>query len=318
MNIDFVKIPGTENRNTISVIIPTFRRWPYVLSLVEQLYSQTKTPDEIVVIDQTPELEESNAGKKSELVDRFGHGKVAYIAQSNPHVNQARNRGSCAASSEILLYLDDDVKVDRMLVEKHLYIIEDPEIDAVVGYTVDWREEGLFRTMETSTQDAVDFSFHFRAVAPERIERIPFTCGGHLAIRKRTLREIGGWDEHILTYGDKDLGLRLFKAGKNVVYDPAPRVVHLAAPEGGTRLTDARCPWTAWQRCVSIQYLAYRHLSGTAFWRFGVLRSMRHSFLLRRHLLRPQCWIREFLGWVQGFWVARRWAAKGPLCSFDL
>ena len=149
-----------------------------------------------------------------------------------------------------------------------------------------------------------------------RVERISYCVAGHFCVRRRVLADIGGWDEHILTYGDKDMGLRLYAAGRNVVYDPSPTLTHLAAAVGGTRLTDPRAPWPAWQRAVSVHYLALRHLRGTDFWRYGMIRAAQHTFLLRRNAVRPWRWLPELWGYTKGLAVAWRWSHHGVLSSF--
>ena len=301
---------------SLCAVVPTYRRWPYLLSTVDQLLNQSVVPDEIVVVDQTPEREIADTDRNNLGKLRLRHPRLIYHRQERPHVYAARNKAAQLAESDLLLYLDDDVELDRNLVKCHVDIMSDKNIDALVGYTVSKKEDGNIFTCPVDASSAVDFAFAFHAYAPERIERISYCCANHFCIRRSVLMEVGGWDEHILTYGDKDMGLRLAEAGMNIVYDPRPKLVHIGAPDGGTRLSDGKSGWRAWQRAVSYLYLAYRHLGGRRFWKYGVLRAMRHTILLRRNTLRPWTWPSELAGLVKAFVVARRWAGEGVLSPF--
>jgi GT2 family glycosyltransferase len=196
-------------------------------------------------------------------------------------------------------------------------ILSDDRVDAVVGRV---RTEGVDRghlPFPPRDVSATKRAFCFGAFRDDiRLEQISYCAAGHLCLRRHVLAEVGGWDEHILTYGDKDLGLRLHAAGKNLVYDPRPSLTHLAAPAGGTRLIDPLAPWPAWQRAVSIHYLAWRHLRGAEFWRYGMVRAARHTFLLRQNAIRPWRWIPELWGYTRGLAIAWRWSREGVRSSF--
>lgn len=307
-----------KNRFTIAAIIPTYRRWPHLLATVNQLLEQTRRPDEIIIVDQTPvdEIESSDRDRLEALSRR--HGRIIYQLQETPHVYRARNRSARLATAQLLLYLDDDVVLDPRLVEHHVSIMQDEHVDAVVGRVTKNGNARPRRPAPGPEVSPTELAFSFAAFRDDhRVERIAYCVAGNLCLRRSVLFELGGWDEHVLTYGDKDLGLRMYAAGNNVVYDPRPALLHLVAPAGGTRLTDPRAPWSAWQRAVSIHYLAFRHLSGVNYWRYGLLRAARHTFLLRTNAVRPWRWIPEFWGYCRGLAIAWWWArcaAKAPAC----
>ena len=231
-------------------------------------------------------------------------------------VYRARNRAAQLASSELLLYLDDDIIPDADLVKEYLRVMEDPAIDAATGSNPTMlAEDDQIPPPEDLTIEELAFEFPYLRIN-RRLERTPFSPACHFCIRKSVLAEIGGWDERILTYGDKDIGLRLWKAGKNIVYDPGPKLIHIAAKMGGTRLSDSRSPWLSWERCVSHFYLGFRHLHGIYFWKYAVWPAARATMLLRRNALDPTRWPQEIWGFLKGFWVARKWAKLCIKSSF--
>lgn len=302
---------------TIAAIIPTFRRWPHLLATVQQLMDQSRVPDEIIIIDQTPQSE-IDAHQLRQL-DRYADRcrRLIYRHQAQAHVYRARNAAARLAASDLLLYLDDDVILDRQLVEHHMSILEDESIDAVAGRVIRRGIDTAHRPPPLRDASPVARAYQFGVYRDDvRLENVAHCPAGHFCVRRRVLEEVGGWDEHILTYGDKDMGLRLHASGKKIVYDPRPELVHLAAPTGGSRLTDPRSPWPAWQRAVSIHYVALRHLRGADFWRYGMVRAAQHTFLLRRNAMRPWRWVPEMWGYAKGFVIAWVWSRHGVLSSY--
>ena len=241
------------NGLTVAAIIPTFRRWDHLLSTLRQLMAQTRAPDEIIVVDQTPadEIEPAQLAQLKQL--QAQHARLVYRCQAAPHVYRARNCAANLATADLLLYLDDDVILDPRLVEHHVAILVDPAVDAVTGRVITRGIDRRHLPPPPPDTTATDRAFRFGAYRDDvRIERVSYCVAGHFCVRRAVLAEIGGWDEHVLTYGDKDMGLRLHAAGKNVVYDPRPVLTHLAAPAGGTRLSDSRAPWSSWQQSPRI------------------------------------------------------------------
>lgn len=306
---------------TVAAIIPTYRRWPYMLATVKMLLTQSRPPDEIIIVDQT-ELLEIPAESQCELNQlKKVHQSINYLRQENPRVYEARNRAAHAAQSDILLYLDDDVVITGAFVERHLAHYADRNVHAVVGPALKSSADMLKSVPPGFLDDPPEIQAFKAAVRFDvLLENIGCMHAGNFSIRSAVLAALGGWDEQIITYGDRDLGIRLKKAGFRMDYDPDAGLVHLAVPLGGTRLSDGRSAWNSWQRCVSIHMLAWRHLwrHPWYFVKYGLVRAARFTFLLRRNAIRPWLWPGEVLGYFAGMIMGFIYALKGPDCSFDL
>jgi GT2 family glycosyltransferase len=307
-------------KNRIAAIIPTFRRDKYLIDTINYLLEQTRRPDEIVVIDQTDENERTDVHRK-ELQEMAKLSTVTIVRQKDAHVYQARNRAAYTAHSEILLYLDDDIVPHKDLVKTHAEKYKDQNVEAVVGSIVKNFEDKMrdmpekFPEMPPEKQ-----AFLYRENWSKSIEKVGFMYAGNFSIRKKILADAGGWDEHIITYGDRELGIRLAKNGKRIDYEPKAKIVHLAAPTGGTRLSQEKVTWNSWQRCISVHLLAWRYLGKRPFMfaKYGLWRSARMSFLLKKNVQDPRTWTSEVLGWTKGLIKGRRWAKEGIKCTFDL
>jgi len=304
---------------SLAAIIPTFRRWQYLQNTVRDLNQQTRPPDEIVIVDQTPR-QEVPEGEPHNLISS-SPVPINYIVQERPRVYEARNRAGCAAECRILLYLDDDVVLPPDVVRRHLSHYSDSSVHAVVGPALRPGTETLYPPTEGFSQLAPEVqAYRSSGQFSEPMSSVGFMHAGNFSIRRQVLAEIGGWDERVITYGDRDLGIRLARQGYRIDYDPKASLAHLAAPVGGTRLSDPRSPWSSWERCVSIHLLAWRHLwrHPLLFVRCGLFRAARFSFLLRRNAVRPWRWPRETCGYTVALVAGLVFAMSKPKCSFRL
>jgi len=301
--------------NSISVIIPTFRRIKYLLNVVKCLLNQTRIPDEIIIIDQTPSQETRNVYYKIlyDIIKKYNF--IKYVYQKEPLVYKARNLGAKIAKSDILLYLDDDIIPDKNLVKAHLENYKNPEVVAVVGIakSKNWRPLRSPEGFEKWPPLKQAFKYY---PFINKLSKIAFMYAGNFSIKKEILVKIGGWDEHISTYGDREIGLRLYYNNYRIDYDPKAIVFHLEAKHGGTRLSDPNQPWKSHERAKSILYLAFKHLRGYMFIKHGLFRAARHTFLLKRNLLNPLKIPFEFIGFIKGCFIAYKLHKKGIKSPF--
>ena len=301
---------------TISAIIPTFRREGYLVNAINGLLNQSRRPDEIIVLDQTPPGEHL-PHTDHYLKQRAAREDIILIQLEKPSVFAARNTAIQVTSSDVLLYLDDDITPDRDLVTNHLRHYQTPDGPAaVVGCVMLYPGEPLCPVPPGFTERPhVVQSYTFRSNFAEPMRDIGFMCAGNFSVRKESAIAAGGWDEHLLNYSE-ELSLRLAAIGCRVCYDPEARIVHHQASSGGTRVTDAKNHLRSWERCVSLHYNAFRYLRGWMFVKYGLFRAARFSFLLKRNFIRPQCWPGELAGYLKAIVIARRWAKEGVKSPF--
>jgi len=303
---------------TLCAIIPTFRREKHLVQTINAILAQTRKPDEILVIDQTPAGEHKPETVQF-LKEAHARGDIRLVTISKPSVYPARNKAILLARSDILLYLDDDITPVPDFVERHLSHYSDPDVAGVAGSIM----LRLDQAMATPPSDFSKQPYWKQAFTRLNTFSEPYQnmCGMaacNFSIRKDALLKVHGWDEHILNYGDRDLGIRLYEAGFRVDYDPEAKIVHHQAQSGGSRASDKKNTMKPWERCVSLHYLARRHLHGWSYLKYGLFRAARFSFLLRRNFLRPHRWPAEVFGYIKAFLVAGKWAKEGMRSPFRL
>jgi len=85
----------------VSVIIPTFNRWPMIGEAVQSVLAQTYADYELIVVDDGS-TDDTGAG-----LARFGT-RLRLFSQSNAGVAAARNLGASRARGRYLAFLDSD------------------------------------------------------------------------------------------------------------------------------------------------------------------------------------------------------------------
>jgi len=103
---------------TVSVVIPTFNRAGVVVRAIDSVLSQTRPPDELVVVDDGS-TDETAARLRAEFP------RVRLIRQANRGVSAARNAGVRATTGEWIALLDSDDEWLPNKLERQLAGIDD-------------------------------------------------------------------------------------------------------------------------------------------------------------------------------------------------
>lgn len=219
---------------SVSVLIPTVDRYPYLRTLLRQLREQTVPPTEIIVVDQT-----EVAHRDSTLVADFGDLPLRVITLDKAGQCSSRNAGLVASKGNHILFIDDDDEVAPDLIQRHLVNLARFQNKVSSG------------TAHEVGAGALPENFTFMRASDV------FPTNNTL-IQKSILKESGLFD---LAYekkqrADGDLGMRVFLTGALMVYNPAIDVLHHHAPSGGLRKHKARVITYAGSR----QSLFQRHL----------------------------------------------------------
>src|SRR6185437_13629750 len=90
----------------LTVAIPTFNRGKVLVETLRHLLAQEPPPDEILVLDQTPQHAE---GIQKLLSTWQSAGAIRRLLLREPSVTKAMNRGLIAATCDHILFLDDDI-----------------------------------------------------------------------------------------------------------------------------------------------------------------------------------------------------------------
>ena len=207
--------PGGDRVTTITAVVPTLNRHDWVPRALDALLSQTRPPDEIVVVDQTPV-----SNRTPGVYDAFvRHGvRVFYLDRAGQSI--ARNRGIREARGEWIQFADDDGEVWPDALENHIRLVESAGVTASTGLSL-----APWKTL---------------AYLPEEVGypqlATVFDTGNSL-VRKRALLDVGCLDEAFDRGpgADHDLGVRLHLGGYEIALNPGAMVTHHKVVTGGLR-----------------------------------------------------------------------------------
>jgi GT2 family glycosyltransferase len=218
---------------TLSVVIVTRNRKDEVASLLADLVATPREAgDEIVVVDNA-----STDGTAAQLRKKFPAVKLLAF-DTNRGAPAARNAAEASTCGEVLVFLDDDVRVEdpHFFARIRLAFAEQPELSVAA-----------FRIVDPATGRSRPFEVPRRRkdLAMEACETSYFVSAG-CAIRRSAYRLAGGMDESLI-YGfeELDFSYRAVARGFRIFYRPEICVRH--------RMSEAGRP--AWRRL----YYFYRN-----------------------------------------------------------
>lgn len=292
------------NRCRIAVVIPTYQREGVLVDTIRQVLAQDPMPDEVLIVDQTPQHE---AETEQALSEWQGMGRIRWIRHSPPSLCGARNRAVLETSCEIVLFLDDDLDITCELVGRHLANFLDPETTAVTGPT-----EGpdSFRN---------DLSYPVTCAILDqggKAEGFGWLRGCNFSVRIDAVKQCGGFDENYIAsanYEENDFAQRLIKQGGNIVYDPASWVYHLKHPAGGCRLPGNKTN-PEWTKSVNFFIFRFRYSGLSQSLRRTAWEVLRSGPLRKENVKAPWRWPLAWASFAYAAWEGWR-RANSPVSS---
>ena len=181
----------------VSVIIPTYNRWPMVREAVESVLAQTAGGYELIVVDDG-----STDETRRRLAD-YG-SRLAVLTQSRRGVSAARNLGARRASGTYLAFLDSDDLWHPRKLERQLDFMErNPEVEICQTDEI-WIRNGVRvnprNRHRKPSGDIFRASLELCLVSPSAV-----------MMRRELFERVGGFDESLPVCEDYDLWLRIAK-----------------------------------------------------------------------------------------------------------
>ena len=201
-----------QNGMTVSVVIPVFNAAPTLEHCLGALQTQTRTPNEIIVVDD---------GSTDETIHVAEHCGARVIRQQQQGPASARNRGAQSARGEILLFTDADCEPSPEWIERMSTPFADPRIVATKG-TYRTRQHQLIARL-------VQLEYEFRYERMARFSQIDFVDSHAAGYRRTVLLQSGGFDTAFPTSTsaeDIDLSFRLARQGYRMIFVPQAWVWH--------------------------------------------------------------------------------------------
>jgi glycosyltransferase involved in cell wall biosynthesis len=194
----------------VSVIIPTYNRWPMVREAIDSVFAQTYRDFELIVVDDG-----STDESPMELARLTAPVRV--IAQSRRGVAAARNAGARAAQGRYLAFLDsDDLWLPQKLAMQTAFMSARSDI-AICQTEEIWMRNGK-RVNPKARHRKPDGDIFYRSLD------LCLVSPSAVMVSRTLFHKIGGFDEALPVCEDYDLWLRI-AADHSVPLLPQPLVV---------------------------------------------------------------------------------------------
>ncbi|MBE9128805.1 MULTISPECIES: hormogonium polysaccharide biosynthesis glycosyltransferase HpsN [unclassified Coleofasciculus] len=231
---------------SLSVIIPTYSREEPLRDTLDDVLKQEYPCFEVLVVDQTPTHKPEIQAYLEQLAnDR----KITWFRVDWASLPGARNYGVRRASGEIMVFIDDDIKMPAGYLQAHARNYQRHEVGAVAGRVFDrmkladsqWANKGDSPyTIEDLPPQAMDPGiawYYIDLVHTVKPQRVISARGCNMSYRREIFTQYGIWfDERFrgsAVREESDFCLRSRKTGYHIWYDPDAYLVHLGEETGG-------------------------------------------------------------------------------------
>lgn len=217
---------------SFSVVICTYLREESLRNVLLDITAQHLQPNEVIVIDQSPQHEPATDALLRELAPLVRHER-----QQEPNLPAARNRGVQFARGDVVLFVDDDVRLSPSFLGDVCALFRTAEVDALAPLVVGDGER-------PRADDATRHSPR-GGLMDRRLLAVDSAIGACMAIRRDAINAVGGFDAalgrlHPSASGeDLEFTRRLTRAGFVLAEAPGIRVTHETDRPGGCRNREA-------------------------------------------------------------------------------
>jgi len=180
---------------TVSVIIPTFNRWPWVGEAVESVLAQKFFDHELIVVD------DGSTDETARQLSRFG-SRLTVLTQANRGVSAARNLGVRHGRGRYLAFLDsDDLWLPKKLQIQASFLVDNPSVQICQTDEI-WVRNGVRVNPKAKHRkpsgDIFLPSLELCLVSPSAV-----------MLTRELFERAGGFDEGFPVCEDYDLWLRI-------------------------------------------------------------------------------------------------------------
>lgn len=282
----------------VSVIIPTYNRTLELKDALESIIAQTKLPKEVLIVDDSEHDEIQNLIKQKK--NEFECKGVApnYIRNEKERSSAiARNIGIEHSTGDIILFLDDDIILEKEYIEEILRVYEEkPKALGVQGYITNMFSKSITSKMRymigrifflwypENNKCRVQPSAEPTYPSPlEKTIECQWLAGSNSSYTREIL-QILKFDENLKRYSwreDVDLSYRIYKKIPNSLYiTPRAKLIH----KGSKTARSPKKQLILMQR-VYISYFFYKNIDQCLKNKLIFLQSMVGELIIQSTML---------------------------------
>ena len=222
----------------LSLIIPTHNRFERLIAALESVIRQDLPAADWECVVVSNNSTDDTVARFGDFAARYPGLNLRLVTEDGPGVSYARNRGIAETSAPLLVFIDDDERINPGFLRAYADFF-DAHPDAVVAggriiaEYVTGRPAWLSKYTEMPIANPMDFG---DAVRPFPAGRVP--GGGNMAFRRSAALRYGGFDPSLGRVGrmliggeENDFFERLMRGGETCWYVPGAVMWHIIPPE---------------------------------------------------------------------------------------
>ncbi len=204
------------NDPKVTVVIPTYNRSDLLPRAIKSIQNQTYQNYELLVVD------DASTDNTDEIMNEFVSDKIKYI-KLDKNVGQciARNKASEKATGEYIGFLDSDDEWLPEKIEKQIKLYQTSNLENIGAIYCDFTEiDEVKNKTFTINWDKLRGNIYedfLKGFCPASTSKF--------LLKMEAFKEVGGFNEKLITFVDYDLWLRFSKAGYTFDYVDEPLII---------------------------------------------------------------------------------------------
>ena len=293
------------SERTISIAIPTYGRDQDLTDTIASILELKFGADELLVVDQTP----NHDAVTQQRLQQWDDGeKIRWIRLEKPSITRSMNHALRQAKSDLVLFLDDDIRPRSEFVAEHKKTHQnEPELWATVGQVLQpWQEPTDLQAPREARGLRTNEDFPFHSIRSIDVQNV---MAGNLCVNRQRALSIGGFDENFVGAAfrfETEFARRIVKAGGTIRFLGNAGIDHLRVERGGTRTGGSHLASADPRHGVGDHYYAMLHSDSPAEARVYCLRRILREVRTKFHLTHPW-WIPvKLVGEARAYFAAKR------------
>ncbi|MBP1466133.1 glycosyltransferase [Candidatus Chloroploca sp. M-50] len=219
----------TSSPCLVDIIIPTRNRGALVDTTITSIRACYGVNWQLWVLDQS----DDDRTEQCVLRHCAEDDRIHYVRTASRGISAARNAGCARCTAPLILFTDDDCRVEPAWAMMMAAELVKPAIWAVFGRVLPETLTELNQAVVVASGGilATKVSTERRLYVRSRLD-LSFGHGASMGVRREVLQRIGGFDEllgvgaPLRSWEDRDFGYRIIRAGGQIVYTPAAVIYH--------------------------------------------------------------------------------------------
>ncbi|WP_295937240.1 glycosyltransferase family 2 protein [uncultured Alistipes sp.] len=222
----------------LSLIIPTHNRASQLIAALESVVRQDLPAAEWECVVVSNNSTDDTLARFDLFAARYPGLNLRIVTEDGPGVSYARNRGIAETSTPLMVFIDDDERVNEGFLSAYARFFDTyPSVvvagGRIIAEYVSGRPSWLSKYTEMPIANPMDFGPRVR---PFPAGRVP--GGGNMAFRRSAVERYGGFDPSLGRVGrmliggeENDFFERMMRGGEACWYVPDAVMWHIIPPE---------------------------------------------------------------------------------------